>query len=513
MRSVFCHPITKLILFLGGFVSAVMVLRTANLLFDRAVAFALNIDTLIGRPIDEGVFYGGSFILFALLFCLCIGLLLISVWKTKPRAQKAKILDLWRNIDISLLLLLTALIALASLYGLRAFYAQPGSIFRNVYMLFGLSLLTYTATMFAVTELLARLRDKDLMRTLYWVRFFRLYPVWKPLGLTMSLLLLGSLFVLVITMQEIAAQFTHIPAVIPDHSLSVTLDVYWRGYREPDLVRNILLPPIVSVDILLAFSLLTLISTTYFVTFALNLSNKYAEASAATVRAERFKSELITNVSHDIRTPLTSVINYVDLLQQLRLEGEAADYVSVLGRKSDRLKMLIDDLIDASKASTGSEEVSMQRVNLSEIIGQIAGEFEDHFLARELSLVFTQPDEPVYIYADNRHLWRVLENLFSNVAKYSLPGTRVFAEIALREGGVPAFTLKNTSESPLDLSGDALTEQFIRGDRARQSEGSGLGLYIAKNLVELMEGSFHIHITGDLFVLEIEFCKDKGEIF
>jgi len=169
--------------------------------------------------------------------------------------------------------------------------------------------------------------------------------------------------------------------------------------------------------------------------------------------------------------------------------------------------MLIDDLIDASKAATGNQEVSMQPVNLNEIVGQIAGEFEDSFAARNLNLVLTQPEVPVLINADNRHLWRVLENLFSNVSKYALPGTRVFAEIMQKPGDPPTFTLKNTSLDPLDLSGEALAEQFIRGDRARQSEGSGLGLYIAKNLVELMDGTFHIHITGDLLEVDIAFQK------
>jgi len=516
MIKVFCHPITKLLLFLGGFASGIFVLRAANLTFDRAIAFAFNTDTLIARPLYEGVFFGRGFVLFALAFLLCGGLLLTSVWKTKLKPDRPKFLALWRNLDFALMIILVGLVALFSLYGLRVFYAQFHAVFRvQIYEVLGLPFLTYTVGVFAATELIARIRDKDLMRTLYWLRFFRLYPPWKPLGLLMSLLLIGSLVVLLVTTQEIIHQLTvdYSWVSFTEHVPADWFDLEWYEPRrvETVLTRTYTLPPIVSVELLLPFSLLSLIATTYFVTFALNLSNKYAEASASQIRAEQFKSELITNVSHDIRTPLTSVINYVDLLKSQPLEGAAAEYVSVLGRKSDRLKMLIDDLIDASKASTGNEEVSMQTVNLNEIVGQIAGEFEDDFLAADLSLVLTEPDEPLLIYADNRHLWRVLENLFSNVSKYSLPGTRVFAEIALSNIGCPTFTLKNTSKAPLDLSGDTLTEQFIRGDRARQSEGSGLGLYIAKNLVELMDGSFHIHITGDLFVLEIAFCKNKGD--
>jgi signal transduction histidine kinase len=164
--------------------------------------------------------------------------------------------------------------------------------------------------------------------------------------------------------------------------------------------------------------------------------------------------------------------------------------------------MLIGDLMEASKAGTGNVDVDMQEVDLIEMVGQVAGEFDDRFNEHDLTLVFRQGDEPVRLRADGRHLWRVLENLFGNIVKYALPGTRVFAEIAQRDDGV-FLSLKNVSKNPLDVSGDALTEQFIRGDRARQTEGNGLGLYIAKSLVELMGGRFTIRATGDMFEAEV----------
>jgi len=247
-----------------------------------------------------------------------------------------------------------------------------------------------------------------------------------------------------------------------------------------------------------------LIVLTYFITFILNLSAKYDEANVEKIRSERFKSELITNVSHDIRTPLTSIINYVDLLKSLPLESDTAEYVTILDKKSSRLKVLIDDLMEASKAGTGNVKVVPQQINLTELVGQISGEFDEEFTKHNLTLVLRQLDEPVYANADSRHLWRVVENLFSNASKYALAGTRVFAEIGIYKGK-PIFMLKNISRNPLELSGDALTEQFIRGDRARQTEGSGLGLYIAKSLVELMNGRFTIRISGDLFEVEILF--------
>jgi len=504
MTKLLCSPIAKLLLFFGGFVAAVFVLRAINLTFDRAVAFAFDSDAMVQRPVHEGVFFGHGFLLFALLSFLCVGLLLLSVWTTKPKAQKETIFSLWRRLDFSLLAILAALITLATLYGLRIFYAEGHAIFHvQTYELLGLPFLAYTAAMLTITEFVARLRDKDLLRTLYWIRFFRLYPIWNPLGLLMSLLLIGSLIVLVATMQEIVQQatFIAIDTVVPTFS-------EFRDFRE--FSRAALVPPAVPTALLLPFSLLSLISTTYFVAFSLNLSDKYAKMSTEKIQAERFKSELITNVSHDIRTPLTSLINYVDLLSKLPLEGQAAEYTSILNQKSNRLKMLIDDLMEASKAGSGNVKITTQTVNLTEIVGQAAGEFEEQLRERNVTLVFHHPEDPVFVSTDNRHLWRVLENLFSNAAKYACPSTRVFATIGRSSGGRPIFTLKNTSETPLDLSGEALSEQFIRGDRARQSEGSGLGLYIAKSLAELMGTKFTIRTTGDLFEVELVFPAAEG---
>ena len=244
---------------------------------------------------------------------------------------------------------------------------------------------------------------------------------------------------------------------------------------------------------------------TYFCRFILSLSEEYEMANAEKIRSERFKVELITNVSHDIRSPLTTIINYVDFLKTLPIENsDFTEYVGVLDSKSSRLKVLIDDLMEASKASTGNLSLEKKEIDLVEIIGQIAGEFDDKFAERDLALVFPQPTEPLIANADSRHLWRVLENLFGNAAKYALQGTRVFAELSQR-GGKPVFVLKNTSQEPLDLCGDELVEQFIRGDRARQTEGNGLGLYIAKSLMDLMGGQLFIRTNGDLFEAELLF--------
>jgi len=511
MIKLLCFPLTKLLLYIGGFVSGILFLRSVNLTFDRAVEFVFNAGSFMHRPLTEGVFFGRNIIVYAALLALCGGLLLFSVWMTKPKRINLKLFEMWRRLDLSLIFILTALIAVFSFFSLQVMYAQPFAIFDiQLYVTIGLPFISYTLAILAITELIARIRDKSLLKTLYWVRFYRQYPPWKPLGLLLSLLLLGSLAILFAATQEIVVGSTLGPMWVESPRLWLEearlleegriIDAFMR---EPSVlhVREIL--TIVTAELLLIFSLITLISTTYFVTFSLTLSEKYDEASAEKVRAEQFKSELITNVSHDIRTPLTSVINYIDLLKKQSLEGEASEYVSVLDRKAERLKILIEDLMYASKVGSNNEGCTMETVNLSEILGQIAGEFDNEFNERDLTIVLKQPEEPVFVNADSRHLWRVLENLFANASKYALSGTRVFAEITVSDNEKTTLSIKNTSEAPLDYDGNLLTEQFIRADKARHSEGSGLGLYIAKNLVDLMDGQFEIQTAGDLFIAEI----------
>jgi len=251
-----------------------------------------------------------------------------------------------------------------------------------------------------------------------------------------------------------------------------------------------------------AAAIVVLLLSSFFAEFLLNLSQLHDKANAEKVKAEQFKAELITNVSHDIKTPLTSIINYVDLLKHEGLEGQAAEHLQVLERKSARLKVLIDDLMEASKAGTGNMKVDLREIDLGELVGQIAGEFEDSLATSGLALVLRQPDGAVLVETDSRHLYRVLENLFSNAAKYALSGTRVFVDIT-QMGNKTQIVMQNTSATPVNLSDGEATEQFMRGDKSRQTEGSGLGLYIAKSLIELMGGEFVIKISGDLFRVEI----------
>ncbi|MCI8299464.1 MAG: hypothetical protein HFI69_03795 [Lachnospiraceae bacterium] len=228
-------------------------------------------------------------------------------------------------------------------------------------------------------------------------------------------------------------------------------------------------------------------------------------AADNSVKNERLQADLITNVSHDIKTPLTSIINYVDLLKREKLENERArTYIGVLDSKSQRLKQLAEDLVEASRISSGNIKLELERINLVELVYQTEGEFAERFEERGLNVISDLPRESVVILADGRRIWRVLENLFNNVAKYAMEHTRVYVDM-YADGEQVFFSIKNISENPLNIEAEELTERFIRGDISRSTEGSGLGLSIAKNLMNLMGGTFQIYLDGDLFKVMIGF--------
>ena len=229
-----------------------------------------------------------------------------------------------------------------------------------------------------------------------------------------------------------------------------------------------------------------------------SLAGVAEQAARDKMKSERMKAELITNVSHDIKTPLTSIINYVDLLQKTDSQEDARQYLEVLDRQSHRLKKLIDDLMEMSKASTGNMHVDIQRVNAVEAINQALGEFSEKLEQVELSPIFNPPEEPLYIHADGRLTWRVLSNLLSNAVKYALPGTRLYIDLVRLDDRV-LISLKNISKEQLNVSSEELMERFVRGDASRNTEGSGLGLNIAKSLMDLQMGQLQLLVDGDLF--------------
>ena len=222
------------------------------------------------------------------------------------------------------------------------------------------------------------------------------------------------------------------------------------------------------------------------------------------MKSDRMKTELITNVSHDIKTPLTSIINYIDLLEKPHTPEQEQQYLEVLGRQSQQMKKLIEDLMEMSKATTGNLSVDITRVDATEAVTQALGEFSDKLNTAALTPVFRHPEETVAIQADGRLTWRVLSNLLSNVVKYTLPGTRVYIDLVKLENQV-VISLKNISREELNISADELTERFVRGDASRNTEGSGLGLNIAKSLMELQKGQLQLLVDGDLFKVTLVF--------
>jgi signal transduction histidine kinase len=225
------------------------------------------------------------------------------------------------------------------------------------------------------------------------------------------------------------------------------------------------------------------------------------------MKSERFKTELISNVSHDIKTPLTSIISYVELLKE-QPAGEPAnpEYLETLERQSVKLKKLLEDLIEASKASTGNLKAELEPCNVNTVLYQVIGEYEEKLSASQLDLRVNVPEEPISIMADTKHLQRVLDNLFINVSKYSQPGTRVYVNLSAGSDET-AIEIKNTSKEPLNMTTDELLERFARGDSSRGSEGNGLGLSIAQSLMELMNGKLKLVVDGDLFKVILLFPR------
>lgn len=252
-----------------------------------------------------------------------------------------------------------------------------------------------------------------------------------------------------------------------------------------------------------------------FKDFANSLNNINEGLSVAInekMKSERFKTELITNVSHDIKTPLTSIINYVDLIKKEEPEnGNIREYIDVLDRQSSRLKKLIEDLMEASKASTGNLAVNLSVCEAGVLLSQTVGEFDERLKAAELTPVVSIPETPVKIMADGRHLWRVFDNLMNNICKYSQNGTRVYLDVSEKDGKAK-ITFRNISKYELNITGEELTERFVRGDKSRNTEGSGLGLSIARSLTELQGGELKIDIDGDLFKVTLTFDTVQREV-
>lgn len=239
-----------------------------------------------------------------------------------------------------------------------------------------------------------------------------------------------------------------------------------------------------------------------------HLKQGMEKAINESIKAERLKTDLITNVSHDLKTPLTSIINYTDLLKKEKIENEnAKKYIDILEKKSKKLKILTEDLIEVSKISSGNETVALEKIDFKELVLQANGEFAEKFEEKNLEVISNLPKEAVIVDLDGKKIWRVLENLYQNVYKYSLENTRVYVDLIVNDHIV--FTIKNISKEKLNIPPDELMERFIRGDSSRHTGGNGLGLSIAKDLSKLNGGTLSIQIDGDLFVAKIKLDNIK----
>lgn len=283
----------------------------------------------------------------------------------------------------------------------------------------------------------------------------------------------------------------NIAVIILFYGIAVSLDRIMAGVSQIRLGR-------------LTFSINTEHMPSFLKNFAHDIESigeGLESAVESAVRDQKMKAELITNVSHDLKTPLTSIVNYVDLLKRCEVDNEdAKKYISILDEKSQRMKKLIEDLVEASKASSGAMEIHPIKLNLCELAAQAAGEHTDELKSRNIEIMLKTPQDPVYVMADAQKTSRIMENLFSNVRKYALEGTRVYFEV-IEEG---AISIKNISKYPLDVPANELMRRFVRGDASRSGEGSGLGLSIAQNLCELQGGRFGVYVDGDLFKATVE---------
>ena len=236
-----------------------------------------------------------------------------------------------------------------------------------------------------------------------------------------------------------------------------------------------------------------------------DISNGFENAIEESLKSERLKTELITNVSHDIKTPLTSIINYVDLIKKENVDSEKVrEYIEILENKSQRLKKLTEDLLEASKASSGNVNLNVEDIGLVELLNQAIGEYKDKFENKKLEIISEFPNEDLKIKADSKYMYRIIENLFSNVSKYALDGSRVYLEVKEDNENIKII-VKNISQNRLNITEEELMQRFVRGDKSRTTEGSGLGLAIAKSLTEIQGGKLSCKIDGDLFKVEIIF--------
>ncbi len=418
--------------------------------------------------------------------------------------------------------LLTAMVVVIAFFSIQIAYEIPGDFFTDILILLPILTVDYFVALGYTMSFATRIKTRTLIKNnvLYYILSFIIKKIkklfcWIKFVYSNSSLLKKSW---IIILAIVVASLIFTVAVVNNLYDAHEFFVFVMFVAVTAVILVILYFAIIMQKIKsggeriakgdLQYKIDTKFMFGDFKAFAESLNNINEGLQTAVnekMRSERFKTELITNVSHDIKTPLTSIINYVDLIKKEKIENEtASQYIEVLDRQSGRLKKLVEDLVEASKASSGSLSVELMPCDVTVLLTQTLGEFEDKLNKRGLTPVVNTPEQPLRIMADGRHLWRIFDNLMGNICKYALYGTRVYIDVK-NEQGRAVISFRNISENQLNVSADELMERFVRGDKSRNTEGSGLGLSIAKSLAELQGGVMELNVDGDLFKASVMF--------
>ena len=506
---------------------------TTRLDFETNIEGLREYNILMSMPIGTGFFIGavdmsfpvhdefyfnsqffyGSFIpfvgtFFPLFISSILALLIVVVWLTvvsgrKVRGGEVELIgfDKWKT-ELSAILIFGSWILFIMMVG-DIGWRHMGRFFEYVALGF-IIFITWTMFLFGYLSLVRRVKAKTLWNNSILKVFIELTKMvltnisitWKAIGFTIGVILVNWFCILinqpffVILMLLFNAVVIYYIAI-----MAIGKNRIIKGIEE-----------IASGDIDYQISLDKMRGVNLETAKLVNrIGDGLHHAVEKGMRSERMKADLITNVSHDIKTPLTSIINYIDLLKREKFKDpKVQGYLDVLEAKAEQLKTLTEDVVEASKVSSGNVTLEKMDINLTEMLNQVEGEFKERFGNKNLTMVSNISDDSMTIYVDGKRMWRILDNIYTNIYKYAMPGTRVYLDATKDESRV-AFSVKNISEQPLNISPDELTERFIRGDTARTTEGSGLGLSIAKSLTELQGGSFEIFLDGDLFKVVIGF--------
>ena len=475
--------------------------------------------SLVSKLIDRGYLMRYSIFVIILISIICTVILWIYLLCSAGRCDSGKLkISVFDRIPFDILFAAVAFVVFCTAVFILNFYTS-GLFAIDLVLLFCAAVIVLFALFALVMNFASQIKKRLLIKGTVIYRILHgiyriLNPVFKRIGYTVSNINL----ILKTTGICIAVALAELMIILVFSGAETDLMVLWWMLGNAVLITAVLFTAVCLVKLkkggeeIAGGNLDYKIDTTNmlgdFKRFGESLNNINEGMQTAVnekMKSERMKTELITNVSHDIKTPLTSIINYVDLIRKEEVDNvKVQEYIGVLERQSNRLKKLIEDLVEASKASSGVLKVSLEKCNVCVLLAQATGEYEERFEAAGLKSVVSVPDEPIYIMADGRYLWRVFDNLMNNICKYTQPDTRVYINLE-QIGERAVITFKNVSKYPLNISSDELMERFVRGDSSRNTEGSGLGLSIARSLTELQNGSFNIAVDGDLFKVMVSF--------